>query len=154
MFRVLKNQVGERAGITLDSRIIYGRVAYVDQELLILEKENGLDEPSAKHFVYIPLIEIKMVETSTANLKTKENGNAIEDNDENEKDDKDTKKATQKQLNAIFAIGYNNGLSKEEILAEIEKKFGTTNIVDNVSRRDVSDYIQEIQDDTQDGLPF
>lgn len=53
--------------------------------------------------------------------------------------------ATEKQLKAIYAIGYNNGLTKDEIVQQLKERFGTADIVNKVSRADVSDYIEEIQ---------
>lgn len=52
---------------------------------------------------------------------------------------------TEKQKKKIWALCYNNGLEKDEIVQQLEERFGTSDIVHKVSRADASDYIEELQ---------
>ncbi|MFA5032278.1 MAG: hypothetical protein WC614_04585 [bacterium] len=55
------------------------------------------------------------------------------------------KLATAQQGKKIWAMLYNQGLSKDEIVQRLEEKFGTSDIAENVSVGDASDFIEELQ---------
>ena len=59
--------------------------------------------------------------------------------------DNGMKYATEKQLKKIYAVGYNHKLTKDEIVQQLEERFGTAEIVDKVPRADASDFIQELE---------
>ncbi len=90
-------------------------------------------------------------ETKPEPGKNKQSGKKKEKDSETTPSDNGKKFATEKQLKKIFAMGYEKGLEKNEIVQQLKERFGTSDIVDKVSRGEVSDFIQELQPEE---LPF
>ncbi|MFA5034003.1 MAG: hypothetical protein WC614_13430 [bacterium] len=59
--------------------------------------------------------------------------------------DGEEKLCTEKQSKKVWAMLYNENLTKDEIVQRLEERFGTSDITDNISCADVSDFIEELQ---------
>ncbi len=80
----------------------------------------------------------------TENKQSGKPGEKTSDSEPNPSDN-GMKYATEKQLKKIYAVGYNHKLTKDEIVQQLEERFGTAEIVDKVPRADASDFIQELE---------